>query len=185
MTKRIEDVAQVKDFISISEKYCLLIEERNKHNEIELLQNFCRLLPALSICAMNLPDIIRFKQYTRFPNINDSYSTWNMLYRSLSSKFKAYDSYLEIFEPYEKDPTPTRASLSDDLADIYISIAPGLIDWPASDIDLRRGIIWEWKFSYENHWSEHLTGAFRAISFLLFSYITDSDGDYIGLRNMR
>jgi hypothetical protein len=182
MTKRIEDSKQIKAFITTSEQYCRLIEERNKYNEIEILQNLYRLLPALSICTMNLPYILRFKQYRRFPDRDNSFSIWNAIYKSLNLQLKSHDSYLEIFDPYEKNSIPNNASLSDDIADIYISIAPGLKEWPNSDITLRRGIIWEWKFSYENHWGEHLIRSFRAIHNLLFSQITDKDGDYVGIK---
>jgi hypothetical protein len=178
MTIRISETEAVKDFILISKQFCLLIDSRDTHTETEILQKAYRLLPQLCLCAMNLPEANRSSDYHGdFPHSN-----WAKIYESLQSKFQhSYDCYTDI-DPYNKDAKSLLGSLSDDLSDIYRDISPGLNDWTKSSNSLKRGIIWEWKFSYEIHWGNHATSAFRAIHFLLFSQIEDSNGDYIGLR---
>ena len=51
-------------------------------------------------------------------------------------------------------------SLADDLADIYMDISSGEELWLAGDSE---EAVWEWRFHFETHWSEHLTGSLRAI----------------------
>ena len=47
-----------------------------------------------------------------------------------------------------------------------------------ADGDLRRAIVWEWRFSYENHWGRHAIGAMRAIHALLYLHrIGEEDGE--------
>jgi hypothetical protein len=180
MTNRISDTQAVKDFIAISEKYCLLIDNRCKYSNIKILQDSYVLLPQLCSCAMSLPEIKRSVSYHgEFPH-----STWNIIFKTMQSKIEQrYDSYF-IIDPYENNAKPLLASFSDDLSDIYRDIFPGLNDWGKVSPNVKRGIIWEWKFGYEHHWGNHATSAFKAIHFLLFSKIKDSNGDYIGLRNI-
>jgi hypothetical protein len=179
MTSRISDTRAVKDFTAVSEKYRLLIDNRSKYSNIKILQDCYVLLPQLCSCGMSLPEIKRFVSYQRdFPQ-----STWYIMFDSLQSKIEQrYDSYV-IVDPYEINSKPLLASLSDDLSNIYRDIIPGLNDWDKASPDLKRGIIWEWQFSYEIHWGNHATSAFNAIHFLLFSKIEDRNGDYVGLGN--
>jgi Domain of unknown function (DUF5063) len=69
--------------------------------------------------------------------------------------------YREIFDPYSP-PTETEVTgdLIDDLDDIHHDLTEGLVQW-------RKGhtgeALWEWRFNFEVHWSEHITSALRAL----------------------
>ena len=182
MTKRITDSEEVKSFINVANKYCNLIEERDKYTEVEIYQVAYQLLPQLCLYAMQLPEIDRCPYYEE----RISHSVWQKLYEQLKQKLKqSSKGYHEIYDPWDPNNTrPVVASLSDDLADIFSDIFPGLRDFDASSAALRRGIVWGWKFSYEFHWGDHATMAFRSIHWLLYDKITDVDGDYIGLKRI-
>lgn len=135
-------------------------------------------LHQLSLRAVNLPEIKKFRYYKK----EISLSPWQEIFKSLQLEFKDYnDSYLQI-DPYETDAKPILSCISNDLAEIYEDISPGLNDWENSNAALKRGIIWDWKFGYYNHWGDHATRAITALYALLYSQITYTDGDYIGLR---
>jgi hypothetical protein len=177
MTPRITDTPPVKAFIRIAEKFCRLIEDREEFTEIEILQLSYRILPQLCLCAMNLPDIHLSEHY----HIKFATEHWSEIYNSLQQKIKN-GKYYHISDPCDPDDTqPITYCIAGDLAEIYENIVPGIKDWPESNAAVRRGIVWEWKFLYGNHWGEHATMGFRAIHFLLFSHLVDSSDDYIGL----
>lgn len=180
MTKKISDTKPVNEFIDIATRFCLLIEKRDEKTAIQVLQEAFSLLPQLCLCGMRLPDIKRLSDYepTRIP-----YEQLNDLFKSLQHKFKGWDLYKEMFDPYRRTgKKPVYASLSDDFSDIYRDTKPGLQDWETATAIERLDIIWDWKWGFENHWGEHATGAFRALYSLLFHHVEDKYGDYIGIR---
>lgn len=133
---------------------------------------------------MNLPDIKRCEYYRS----KSFHLAWKEIYTSLQLKFKTYnDRYLYI-APYQDESDdskePWERSISNDLAEVFQDIAPGIEDWEKANIDIKKGIVWGWKFGYENHWCDHATSVFRAIHFLLYERIEDNCGDYIGLRKI-
>ena len=164
-------------------KYKPLVEyiSEETKTEIQLLQKAIIILPQLCIFTMKLPDIsINYLSDHESPGITSK--QWDEIYKSLQQKLSSYDYYLEIFDPYEYEK-PVAGSLADDLAGIYKDIKEGLSDWENVNSRDRLNIIWEWKFSFNSHWGEHATGAFRALYSLLFRHIKDKYGDYIGIRD--
>jgi len=181
MTKRISDRQTVKDFVDIAGEFCLFIEQRNRYTDVEMYQGLYGLLPKLCLSAMNLPEIERFNLYKG----KNYHLAWKEIYMSLGKKFKASDDIYKNISPYQNNYSskePWESSISNDIAEIYQDIAPGLEDWKDENASTKRAILWDWKFSYETHWGDHATDVFRAIHSLLYEKITDSDDDYIGLR---
>ena len=179
MTKKLLDNLSINRFIDVSIKYCTLIENRNKMKTIYFLQEIYFLLPQICYHGVKLP-------YIRSGNLikrHNRTKQWQLLYKSLKQKLKKYDSYLEMFDPYDfKDKEPVQASLADDLSDIYLDLSVGIKEWEKSNSIKRKDIVFEWWLDHEIHWGEHATGAFRAIHCLLFRYLEDKDGFYIGVR---
>jgi len=183
MTRRISDTKPVLEFIDIATKFVFLIENRDKKTQIQFIQDVFIALPQLCLCGMRLPDIKKLSNYEP-PDI--SHDQWNNLFQSLEYKIKDYNLYTHVFDPYdENDREPIFHSLSDDLADIYRDIKPGLLVWIKVTAVERLKIIWDWKFSFEDHWGQHAVNALRAIYFLLYHHIEDKYGDYIGLREYK
>jgi hypothetical protein len=113
------------------------------------------LLPQLYSAALLLPDTDAEAQDCEGQSTNPA------LGRALSKKLLAFDYYREVFDPYAgESEKPVVGSLSDDLADIYGELAKGLACWDAGN---RSGAMWEWRFGFQTHWGEHLTGAMRAL----------------------
>jgi len=178
MTKKISDTQSVQEFINIATQYCRLIESRDKKTALYLFQQAFTILPQLCLYGTRLPEIKRVTEYEP-PDMNDA----QFIYLSLQKLFKQHDSYRHIFDPYDiKDKKPTVRSISDDFSDIYRDIAPGLKEWEKATTSERRDIIWEWKFSFENHWGDHATSAYNALYSLLYSHIEDESGNYIGIK---
>ena len=182
ITKRISDSQPVTVFIKTASKYCLLLENMDKRKPLHILQEAYFLLPQLCLSAMRLPDIKRTSNYST-SRISDE--NWQTMFNSLREYFSNYDQYQGICDPYDRSDTEVmKMSLSDDLCEIFENIKPGLDEWEKVTTTEKRDIIWEWKFSYENHWGDHATRTFRALYHLLNQHIEDERGDYIGTRGL-
>jgi Domain of unknown function (DUF5063) len=77
-----------------------------------------------------------------------------------------HDLYQEVFNPYGKAEA-IHASLSEDISSIYGSIKTYLPLYAAGDIAAQREAVWNWRFGFDGHWGEHLTGCLRALHTLL------------------
>jgi hypothetical protein len=80
--------------------------------------------------------------------------------------FESFDSYWEVFDPYENSQ-PVAGSLSDDVLDVYGDLQRGLVLWDkggATDNDaFRIAAIWNWRFHFQIHWGDHAIDALRAL----------------------
>jgi hypothetical protein len=79
---------------------------------------------------------------------------------SLESIFEDACYYREVFDPWEADDPEVTGSLGDDLTDIYGDLISGLRKWDRGE---GGAALWEWRFGFEIHWGEHVTGAIRAL----------------------
>jgi hypothetical protein len=131
---------------------------------------------------MNLPDFNQSNLYKR----QMSNKIYFEIEKSLEKKFKRYNRYNEIYDNYNFDNIdPVQGSLSDDLADIYRDIKPGLRNWNLSSAKLRRDIVFSWKLDFEIHWGEHLTSVLRALYCLLYNHLEDEDDMRIAIKKVR
>lgn len=73
-----------------------------------------------------------------------------------------FDSYSTVFEPLEVPPSeePVVGSIADDVADIYRDVVSGLRAYRGGQ---QPEAIWEWGFSFRNHWGRHATDAIGAL----------------------
>ena len=181
MTKKISETKPVTEFINIATEFCLLLEEREKKDGVRLLQEAFIILPQLCLGAMLLPEIKRFSDYD-VPIL--PYEKRKELFDSLQSKFKGSDVYRFVYDPFDADDESITSSVSDDLADIYIDIKPGLNEWDTVSSTDRLMIIWEWWFLFGAHWGHHANRVLPVLYSLLYEHLEDQNGDYVGMRNV-
>jgi hypothetical protein len=156
-----------KPFESVAQRYFSLVDLRAKRGRTEFLIEVYRILPELMRAAMDLPDV-RFRSRSTKRRRAFTHAKWSRLYHSLQKKFASYDLYWEIFDP-RKHGKPIRASLADDIADIYRDLKRGsncLKDDPAE-------AIFHWRFGFYTHWGMHAVDALRITQRLLEKHFID------------
>jgi hypothetical protein len=129
----------------------------------ENAQTALRFLPELYLEAISLPDT--------FPDTADDLDDTAHLprWKTLTTKLRSLpvDGYWKVFSPLKQDE-PVQCSLADDLADIYLDLDRGLSYFKKGDTDRA---VWEWRFSFWQHWGRHLVGALSALhAFHSFDY---------------
>jgi hypothetical protein len=72
------------------------------------------------------------------------------------------DGYWEVFDPYVHDE-PVRASLSDDLRDVYRDVRAGLDMLRLHGDGALSAAIRHWRFNFDVHWGDHAIDALRAL----------------------
>jgi len=182
MTYGIDDPA-VDAFVSVARQYRDVIDRRDPDDPVSFMMNVQPVLAGLCHAALSLPALDEID----LPNGAEGFDTrddaeslierWRPLMQGLIDELGADADYWEVTDPYDL-AHPLQGSLADDLADVFIDLDEGLRRWDRADFDLRRAIVWEWRFSYENHWGRHAIGAMRAIHALLYLHrIGEEDED--------
>lgn len=160
-TMLLEGNASVKEFAELARQYCELIETHQELEVKDFLEISRQLLVQLYINALALP-ILEWEAAIEEEN------TETGKHQSLSDSLQRYmanwDYYYEVIDPYQQEE-PCSTLLSDDLMDIFKDLESGLSRY-GDGVGLTEAV-WLWKFSFTNHWGEHLTSALRPLHRLL------------------
>ena len=155
----------VATFAQSASQFCELVEQCDRYESGDFFHRVRMVLPLLYHQAMQLPETSGDSQTL---NRTLTHEEWCRILSSLSTKLGECDTYWVIFAPTQLEPeSPVCGSLNDDIADIYRDLKNGLIHWAAGDEKLRESVVWEWKFSFETHWSHHLVNALRVMTWLV------------------
>ena len=136
----------LNEFYNIARSFCLKIETAPKF-EISNCKEFLLLLSKLYNVALQLPNVE--------PSNDVKFDVERICVSS-----EELDVYEEIYNPYECD-APVCGSLSDDFGDIYADLKTGVTLYEKGYVN---DAVWNWKWSFENHWSYHLVDAMRALN---------------------
>ena len=142
---------KAKEFYEQADEYCRFITD----NVIttDKVPNLMKLLMALYVSAMNLPDTE--------PETTDSSSD---IAETVSFRIgdQISTTYWEVFDPYVYED-PVCGDLTDDLSDIAKDLKKGMNEYKAGRIG---NAIFEWRFGLNNHWGLHIVDALRALHFI-------------------
>jgi uncharacterized protein DUF5063 len=163
----------VPPFRAVSARFIKIIRDRDTYSASDLLHRIHPLLAELYVAGFALP----VKPESAYgedadddvdlpvsdPAVREQrHARWRSIYIALGKQIGTrWNNYQEVFDPYA-DPaeTPVTGSLADDLADIFLDLEDGDELWAGGAFD---AAVWEWRFGFESHWGEHITGALRAI----------------------
>lgn len=144
----------------MAREYCHLIETRRRRTIRALLARAHRLLPRLYAFALELRPL---NDRTEAPDIRLPGNRWKEIYDDLRGSLGALGRYSEVYDPYQLNEVPVETSLADDFADIYLDLKPGRKLW---ELGFREAAVNSWLSLFRFHWSEHATGAIRALGWL-------------------
>ena len=156
----------VEPFVELVRKYLALIDGLPGLTAHQFLAECAILLPQLYSSAQQLPDMelpdddpLEGKEGSIEPPMGN---IMNLLGK--------YDFYSEVFDPIV-DQQGIRASLSDDLSDIYTDLKRPLQKYDSGEEPNQRIAVWEWKFHLKIHWGHHLVDALRPIHSLVHDHL--------------
>lgn len=157
--------APIASFIQAAADYCLLIESCEQYTTDQFIHHARYQVARIYLAALSLPQVEATGESL---NRDISHEEYSQIGRSLVAKFDQYNLYWQILDPGELEPDdPGCQTLSDDLADIWRDLKPGLLHCNTTTDSLRQAILWEWYFNFHHHWSTHAVDALRIIDWLI------------------
>ncbi len=143
--------------VEAAQKYCDLIEQRDRYNLNGFLRHCIILLSRLIHESATLELVDNDED---LPPKTRTHEEWAKLFDGLGEKLGKFDKYLMVFDSY-KDRKAIYGSLSDDLADIYWELKDGLTALEEGTNKAR--VIWQWRWMFWTHWGRHANSAVRVI----------------------
>ncbi len=174
--KNIEDITLSKPVIemaTVANEFCYFfetIENKDKETIIDFVQ---RILPLLYLKGTLLPEI-----EPQNPDANERFVTeeqWERVFTELRDKFGNDDEYWIIDPQYINETEPLKASLSENIADIYQDMKDFILLLQKNTLDARENAIYDCSVLLGNHWGYRVGNIFTRIHHLIyFEEETDS-----------
>jgi hypothetical protein len=158
-------ITETEGFVALVREYRAVIDGADGRSPHAWLLRWALLLPRIYAAGLALPDVEPETEEVDTRTVESPM-------RRLGAILGRYDSYAEIFDPYEEDE-PVRGLISDDLADIYLDLLEPLSVFEAGRI---QDAVWNWKFSIRGHCGDHIVDTMRAIHRLIHLHMPE---DYV------
>ena len=164
---------KVIDMLTVSNEYCLYMETAEDKEKEEIFQYLQKLLPLLYLKASLLPDI----------PVNDENATehfvteeqWENMFNSLNSKLGNDGIYYYIDLNEKSHSDPVRASLAENLTDIYQDLKDFVLLYQKPLRSAQENAVRDCKYLFETRFGYRLVNAQQAIHYLLFPSVATRD----------
>ena len=165
----VDDITLSKSVIemaTVANEYCYFFETLEKKDMEVILYFTQRILPLLYLKGSLLPGIT-----PKHPEANERFVTeeqWEGVFTALREKFDKQDEFWIIDPQYINETEPLKASLAENLADIYQDMKDFLLLLQKNTLPARENAISECKLLLANHWGYRVGNIFTRIHHLIY-----------------
>jgi len=175
---RTDDITFSKPVIemaTVANEFCYFFDTVENKDKDVILDFTQRILPLLYLKGSLLPNIS-----PQHPEANERFVTeeqWEKLFTMLREKFGKDDEFWIIDPQYINETEPLKASLSENLADIYQDMKDFIMLMQKNTLPARENAISESKQLMANHWGYRIGNIFTQIHHLIY-YNEDIETPY-------
>jgi len=178
MSAQTDDITLSKAVIemaTVANEFCYFFETVEKKNSETILSFTQRILPLLYIKGSLLPDI-----QPQNPEANERFVTeeqWERIFTTLREIFAKNDEFWFIDLQHINETEPLKASLSENIADIYQDMKDFILLMQKNTLAARENAISECRLLLANHWGYSIGNIFTQIHHLTY-YNEDINAPY-------
>ena len=171
----IDDITLSKPVIemaTVANEFCFFFETIEKKNKLTILEFTQRILPLMYLKGSLLPNIA-----PQYPDANERFVTeeqWESIFTMLRHKFGKDDEYWIIDPQYINETEPLKASLSENITDIYQDMKDFIMLMQKNNLAARENAISECSSLMANHWGYRIGNIFTRIHHLIYN-VEESD----------
>jgi hypothetical protein len=156
----------VLEFLAVAQKFCLFIEEIEKYDKNQLYDYMHKALPLLYVRGSVLPEIQPDDH-----SYNEKFVTeeqWQNVFNGIRNILQKDDEYwfLENDNPLNE---PVKASISDNLADIYQDMKDFIILYQKPLRGAKKMAVWEISELHKFHWGFRVVNLMKVLHYKLYS----------------
>ncbi len=156
----------VIEMATVANEFCHFFEDIEKKNKVTILDFTQRILPLLYLKGSLLPDI-----QPQSPESNERFVTeeqWERIFTLLREKFTKDDEFWLIDPQHINESEPIKASLSENIADIYQDMKDFILLMQKNTLVARENAIYETKSLLATHWGYRIGNIFTQVHHLLY-----------------
>lgn len=164
-----EEVRQTPEFAKYYEAashFCIFLEESKGLTTTGFLDKARAHLLRLYAAALAMPwiNLESDKEYEEKLSADD----FQTILITVAEQLDSARYYWHVFDPTnDLDTTPVCGDLLDDIGDIYKDLKYSLMIFNLGKEDCEEIALWDLKFNFDAHWSQHCVNALYAIHFYL------------------
>ena len=162
----------VLEILTVANEYCYYFEHLGEKSHTEILEFMYRIGPLLYLKGSLIPDL-----EVESPEANERFVTpeeWETLFYSLREIFGKYDEFWIIDPQYINENEPLKASLSENITDIYQDMKDFVLLYQRNTYAARQNAVKEIRKLFANHWGYRITNILPKVHHLLHDEDTDS-----------
>ncbi len=156
----------VLEMAAVANEFCLFLEDLDKKKKDEVLQFTQRILPLMYLKGSLLPDMT-----PEYPEANEKFVTevqWEDVFNSLREIMDKDDEYWIIDPQYINETEPIKASISENIADIYQDMKDFLMLLKKNTLAAQQNAVHDCKLLMQTHWGYRIGNTLTRIHHLLF-----------------
>jgi len=157
----------ILEMVTVANEFCYYLDNIENKSKTGILEFMNRVLPLLYLKGSLIPDI-----EVENPDANERFVTqeqWEEVFNALREKFGKQDEFWIIDPLYINDTEPLKASLAENLADIYQDMKDLIMLFQKNTFDARQNAISDIKELFGTHWGYSIGNVFNRIHHLLHS----------------
>ena len=153
------------EMLTIANEFCFYLEQIEKKEADEILNFFYRIGPLMYLKGSLLPDI-----EVENPEANERFVTseqWENLFNELREKLGKKDEFWIIDPQYINENEPLKASLSENITDIYQDMKDFLMLYQRNTFAARQNAVKECATLFASHWGYRIVNSMSRIHHLI------------------
>ncbi len=153
MTDFTDDITLKKpiiEMLTVANEYCYYFEHIQEKQAMEIIEFMYRIGPLLYLKGTLIPFV-----EVEYSEANERYVTleqWETLFYSLREKFASKDEFWIIDPQYVNENEPLKASLSENICDIYQDLKDFVLLYKKNTVAARQNAVHEIKHLFATHW---------------------------------
>jgi hypothetical protein len=169
MTQTPEDITLTKpvlETVTIAQEFCNYLDSCESNSAKGIMEFMHRILPLLYLKGTFLP-----KVEVEYPEANERFVTmeqWENMFYMLRDKFGKDDEYWIINPELLNENEPVKASLSENITDIYQDMKDFVLLFKKNTHAARQNAAAECKLLFETHWGYRVGNIIPKIHSVLY-----------------
>lgn len=182
MTQLPDDITMGKnalEMLIVANEFCLFMEEMEDKPKKPVYDFVHRVMPLMYTKGSLLPDV-----EVEYPESNMRFVTeeqWEQLFTQLREKFGKDDEFWIIDPEYINETEPLKASLSENLADIYQDMKDFILLYQKNTIAARQNALSDCKELFSDHWGYRISKIMMQLHHLIYNAEEDLLKDTLNL----
>ena len=156
---------KVLEMVTVSNDFCLFLEKSEEYSKPEILAYLQKILPLIYIKASLLPDLEVENEDATEHFVTEE--QWENMFNVLRQKFAGDDAYFFIDHHEKSNTDPVKASLSENISDIYQDLKDFILLYQKPLKLFRENAVRDCKNLFETRFGYRIVNSHSTIHYLL------------------